>query len=71
LVVSSRHRKNSVKAAGAEGRVPACSKWAGVVGPSFFRIPFVSLRDAIFTHPTMSEGLNHLLKAAPSKSMQK
>jgi pyruvate/2-oxoglutarate dehydrogenase complex dihydrolipoamide dehydrogenase (E3) component len=25
-------------------------------------IPFTSLRDAIFTHPTMAEGLNGLLK---------
>jgi pyruvate/2-oxoglutarate dehydrogenase complex dihydrolipoamide dehydrogenase (E3) component len=31
-------------------------------------LPFTMLRDAIFTHPTMSEGLNQLLAAVPSKS---
>jgi pyruvate/2-oxoglutarate dehydrogenase complex dihydrolipoamide dehydrogenase (E3) component len=32
------------------------------------RMPFTSLRDLIFTHPTMSEGLGELLAAVPSKS---
>jgi pyruvate/2-oxoglutarate dehydrogenase complex dihydrolipoamide dehydrogenase (E3) component len=31
------------------------------------RMPFTSLRDLIFTHPTMSEGLGELLAAVPSK----
>jgi pyruvate/2-oxoglutarate dehydrogenase complex dihydrolipoamide dehydrogenase (E3) component len=31
-------------------------------------LPFTILRDAIFTHPTMSEGLNVLLGAVPSKA---
>ena len=30
-------------------------------------LPFTVLRDAIFTHPTMSEGLNVLLASVPSK----
>ncbi len=32
------------------------------------RIPYTMLRDAIFTHPTMSEGLNQLLANVPAKS---
>ncbi|HUA32937.1 MAG TPA: FAD-dependent oxidoreductase [Candidatus Binataceae bacterium] len=35
------------------------------------RLPFTILRDAIFTHPTMSEGLNFLLADVPSKEMPK
>jgi len=31
------------------------------------RMPYTMLRDAIFTHPTMSEGLNQLLAAVPAK----
>jgi pyruvate/2-oxoglutarate dehydrogenase complex dihydrolipoamide dehydrogenase (E3) component len=29
-------------------------------------LPYTGLRDAIFTHPTMSEGLNVLLANVPS-----
>jgi pyruvate/2-oxoglutarate dehydrogenase complex dihydrolipoamide dehydrogenase (E3) component len=29
------------------------------------RMPYTVLRDAIFTHPTMSEGLGHLLSNVP------
>jgi pyruvate/2-oxoglutarate dehydrogenase complex dihydrolipoamide dehydrogenase (E3) component len=32
------------------------------------RMPFTSLRDAIWTHPTMSEGLGQLLAAVPSRT---
>jgi pyruvate/2-oxoglutarate dehydrogenase complex dihydrolipoamide dehydrogenase (E3) component len=32
------------------------------------RMPYTMLRDAIFTHPTMSEGLNQLLASVPAKS---
>jgi len=31
------------------------------------RLPYTALRDAIFAHPTMSEGLNHLLAGIPTK----
>ena len=31
-------------------------------------MPYTMLRDAIFTHPTMSEGLNQILAAVPPKS---
>ncbi len=30
-------------------------------------MPYTMLRDAIFTHPTMSEGLNQILAAVPAK----
>lgn len=32
-------------------------------------IPFTSLRDAIFTHPTMAEGLNGLLRDVEERSL--
>jgi pyruvate/2-oxoglutarate dehydrogenase complex dihydrolipoamide dehydrogenase (E3) component len=32
------------------------------------RLPYTVLRDTIFAHPTMSEGLNHLLAGASAKS---
>ena len=31
------------------------------------RMPYTMLRDAIFTHPAMSEGLNGLLASVPAK----
>src|SRR5579862_7100159 len=31
------------------------------------RMPYTTLRDAIFTHPTMSEGLNELLANVPAR----
>ncbi|MGH7905222.1 MAG: dihydrolipoyl dehydrogenase family protein [Candidatus Binataceae bacterium] len=34
------------------------------------RLPYTMLRDGIFTHPTMSEGLNELLASVPAKSMR-
>jgi len=30
-------------------------------------LPYTTLRDAIFTHPTMSEGLNELLASVPPR----
>jgi pyruvate/2-oxoglutarate dehydrogenase complex dihydrolipoamide dehydrogenase (E3) component len=39
---------------------------AAVQATMLARMPFTMLRDAIFAHPTMSEGLNPLLAAAPS-----
>jgi pyruvate/2-oxoglutarate dehydrogenase complex dihydrolipoamide dehydrogenase (E3) component len=32
------------------------------------RMPYTTLRDAIFTHPTMSEGLVRLLESVPARS---
>jgi pyruvate/2-oxoglutarate dehydrogenase complex dihydrolipoamide dehydrogenase (E3) component len=34
------------------------------------RMPYTMLRDAIFTHPTMSEGLNELLASVPESAQQ-
>jgi len=35
------------------------------------RLPYTVLRDAIFAHPTMSEGLNQLLANVPARSNQR
>jgi len=35
------------------------------------RMPFTMSRDAIFTHPTMSEGLNVLLASVPAKNTRR
>jgi pyruvate/2-oxoglutarate dehydrogenase complex dihydrolipoamide dehydrogenase (E3) component len=34
------------------------------------RLPYTVLRDAIFTHPTMAEGLVFLLTSVPAKAIQ-
>jgi pyruvate/2-oxoglutarate dehydrogenase complex dihydrolipoamide dehydrogenase (E3) component len=34
------------------------------------RVPYPALRDAIFAHPTMAEGLDFLLAKVPSRSAQ-
>ena len=33
-------------------------------------LPYTVLRDAIFTHPTVAEGLVFLLASVPAKTMQ-
>ena len=33
-------------------------------------LPYTVLRDAIFTHPTVAEGLVYLLASVPAKAMQ-
>jgi len=30
------------------------------------KLPYIALRDAVFTHPTMAEGLGRLFGAVPS-----
>jgi pyruvate/2-oxoglutarate dehydrogenase complex dihydrolipoamide dehydrogenase (E3) component len=35
------------------------------------RVPFTMLREALFTHPTMVEGLNVLLASVPAKSTRR
>jgi len=46
---------------GAEaGEIMACVQVAMIAG-----LPFTALRDAIFTHPTMAEGLIHLFNSLP------
>jgi pyruvate/2-oxoglutarate dehydrogenase complex dihydrolipoamide dehydrogenase (E3) component len=41
---------------------------AGAQTAMIAHLPYTALRDAIFAHPTMSEGLNQLLAAVSSKS---
>ncbi len=41
---------------------------AAVQSAMIGHLPYTMLRDAIFTHPTMSEGLNQLLAGVPTKS---
>jgi pyruvate/2-oxoglutarate dehydrogenase complex dihydrolipoamide dehydrogenase (E3) component len=49
---------------GFEASEPMAAVQTAMVG----RMPYTMLRDAIFTHPTMSEGLNGLLASVPAKS---
>ena len=44
----------------------ASEQMAAVQTAMIGRMPYTALRDAIFTHPTMSEGLNELLATVPS-----
>jgi pyruvate/2-oxoglutarate dehydrogenase complex dihydrolipoamide dehydrogenase (E3) component len=44
------------------GEVTAVVQTAMLAG-----LPYTALRDAIFTHPTMAEGLNVLFANAPSR----
>jgi pyruvate/2-oxoglutarate dehydrogenase complex dihydrolipoamide dehydrogenase (E3) component len=48
---------------GFEASEPMAAVQTAMVG----RMPYTMLRDAIFTHPTMSEGLNGLLASVPAK----
>jgi pyruvate/2-oxoglutarate dehydrogenase complex dihydrolipoamide dehydrogenase (E3) component len=52
---------------GFEASEPMAAVQTAMVG----RMPYTMLRDAIFTHPTMSEGLNGLLASVPAKSTQR
>jgi pyruvate/2-oxoglutarate dehydrogenase complex dihydrolipoamide dehydrogenase (E3) component len=45
----------------------ASEQMAAVQTAMIGRMPYTMLRDAIFTHPTMSEGLNEILAAVPPK----
>jgi pyruvate/2-oxoglutarate dehydrogenase complex dihydrolipoamide dehydrogenase (E3) component len=51
---------------GFEASEPMAAVQTAMIG----RMPYTMLRDAIFTHPTMSEGLIGLLASTPSKSTQ-
>jgi pyruvate/2-oxoglutarate dehydrogenase complex dihydrolipoamide dehydrogenase (E3) component len=48
---------------GFEASEPMAAVQTAMVG----RMPYTMLRDAIFTHPTMSEGLIELLASVPAK----
>ena len=45
----------------------ASEQMAAVQTAMIGRMPYTMLRDAIFTHPTMSEGLNEILAEVPPK----
>src|SRR5262249_33325563 len=52
---------------GFEASEPMAAVQTAMIG----RMPYTMLRDAIFTHPTMSEGLLGLLASIPAKSTQR
>jgi pyruvate/2-oxoglutarate dehydrogenase complex dihydrolipoamide dehydrogenase (E3) component len=51
-------------AMGFEASEPMVAVQTAMLG----HLPYTVLRDAIFTHPTMSEGLNELLASVPARS---
>jgi pyruvate/2-oxoglutarate dehydrogenase complex dihydrolipoamide dehydrogenase (E3) component len=52
---------------GFEASEPMVAVQIAMIG----RMPYTMLRDAIFTHPTMSEGLIKLLTSVPAKSTRR
>ena len=46
----------------------ASEQMAAVQTAMVGHLPYTVLRDAIFTHPTMSEGLNQLLAGVPTNN---
>jgi pyruvate/2-oxoglutarate dehydrogenase complex dihydrolipoamide dehydrogenase (E3) component len=50
--------------------VEASEMMAAVQTAMLGRLPYTVLRDAIFTHPTVAEGLVFLLASVPAKAMQ-
>jgi pyruvate/2-oxoglutarate dehydrogenase complex dihydrolipoamide dehydrogenase (E3) component len=50
--------------------VEASEMMAAVQTAVLGRLPYTVLRDAIFTHPTVAEGLVFLLASVPAKAMQ-
>jgi pyruvate/2-oxoglutarate dehydrogenase complex dihydrolipoamide dehydrogenase (E3) component len=50
--------------------VEASEMMAAVQTTMLGRLPYTVLRDAIFAHPTMAEGLVFLLASVPAKAMQ-
>jgi pyruvate/2-oxoglutarate dehydrogenase complex dihydrolipoamide dehydrogenase (E3) component len=53
-------------ALGAEGSEMMAAVQTAMLGG----VPYTVLRDAIFTHPTAAEALNHLWASVPAKAMQ-
>jgi hypothetical protein len=54
----------------SDGVLNYCGAQAAVQTAMLGRLPYTVLRDAIFTHPTMAEGLVFLLAGVPAKAMQ-
>jgi pyruvate/2-oxoglutarate dehydrogenase complex dihydrolipoamide dehydrogenase (E3) component len=52
---------------GFEASEPMAAVQTAMIG----RMPYTTLLDAIFTHPTMSEGLIPLMASIPAKSTQR
>jgi pyruvate/2-oxoglutarate dehydrogenase complex dihydrolipoamide dehydrogenase (E3) component len=50
--------------------VEASEMMAAVQTAMLGDLPYTVLRDAIFTHPTVAEGLNFLLSAVPPRALQ-
>jgi pyruvate/2-oxoglutarate dehydrogenase complex dihydrolipoamide dehydrogenase (E3) component len=66
LVAAENDRIMGFTAFGAE----ASEMMAAVQTAMLGGLPYTVLRDAIFTHPTMAEGLVFLLASVPAKAMQ-
>ena len=66
LIDSKSDRILGFTAFGAE----ASEMMAAVQTAMLGRLPYTVLRDAIFTHPTMAEGLVFLLTSVPAKAIQ-
>ena len=67
LVEAHSDRILGFTAFGAEASEPLAAVQTAMLGD----LPYTALRDAIFTHPTMAEGLNVLLSGAPAQQVKK
>lgn len=66
LIDTQSDRILGFTALGVEGSEMMAAVQTAIIGG----LPYTVLRDAIFTHPTASEGLNFLLASVPAKAMQ-
>jgi pyruvate/2-oxoglutarate dehydrogenase complex dihydrolipoamide dehydrogenase (E3) component len=66
LIDTQSDRILGFTALGVEGSEMMAAAQTAMVGG----LPYTVLRDAIFTHPTTSEGLVFLLSSVPAKSMR-
>jgi len=67
LVAAQTDRILGFTAFGAEASEMTAAVQTAMLGG----LPYTTLRDAIFTHPTAAEGLVYLLASVPAKAMQK
>jgi pyruvate/2-oxoglutarate dehydrogenase complex dihydrolipoamide dehydrogenase (E3) component len=66
LIDAQSDRILGFTAFGAEASEPLAAVQTAMLGG----LPYTTLRDAIFTHPTTAEGLNVLLASVPAKAAQ-
>ena len=66
LIEAQSDRILGFTALGVEGSEMMAAVQTAMLGG----LPYTVLRDAIFTHPTVSEGLVFLLASVPPKAMQ-